>query len=479
MKNVLQWNPPEGLHGIELAYTVEYFIYGQKQWLSKSECRHINRTYCDLSAETSDYEHQYYAKVKAIWETNCSEWAETHRFYPLWETKIGPPEFVLNVGEKSISIVLMAPEKWKRNPEDPTVSMEQIYSNLKYNISLYNNKSKAMWSQFVTNHTLELSWLQPNTLYCVTAESFVPGLLRSAQSSQQCVSTLKDQISAFKIIFWYVFPMSVALLLFSVIGYSIYQYIHVGKEKHPANLLWIYESGFDKRFFMPAEKINFNILDDSKVPQEKVENMDERSGLPAPEPSWTAEPHLEEAWTKHIGYASHVMENFSDLEESGQGASLNQEEWLGIAVPTEKAAIEYKYHVQADISPEPAGDQLGVQEEGPKEGTLPVQQAFLAQTFLCSYTPRLCDVEQKHTVPGEGREEPPMTLLDWNPERGRLCIPSLSSFDPEPEDRKHREGYNLPEQSLLSRLYEKPAEESEDYLMGFMEEWRLYVQMEN
>lgn len=61
--------------------------YGQKKWLNKSECRHINRTHCDLSAETSDYEHQYYAKVKATRGSDCSKWAETGRFYPFLESK--------------------------------------------------------------------------------------------------------------------------------------------------------------------------------------------------------------------------------------------------------------------------------------------------------------------------------------------------------------------------------------------------------
>lgn len=61
--------------------------YGQKKWLSKSECRNILRTYCNLSAETSDYEHQYYARVKAVWGTNCSKGAQTGRFYPFLESK--------------------------------------------------------------------------------------------------------------------------------------------------------------------------------------------------------------------------------------------------------------------------------------------------------------------------------------------------------------------------------------------------------
>lgn len=80
--------PRESIEGAALL--ILCFIlsrYGQKKWLNKSECRNINRTYCDLSAETHDYEHQYYAKVKAIWGRSCSKWAETGRFYPLLESK--------------------------------------------------------------------------------------------------------------------------------------------------------------------------------------------------------------------------------------------------------------------------------------------------------------------------------------------------------------------------------------------------------
>ncbi|XP_048210125.1 interleukin-20 receptor subunit alpha isoform X2 [Perognathus longimembris pacificus] len=409
-------------------------------------------------------------------------------------SQIGPPKVSLATSEKSISIVLSAPEKWKRNPEDPTVSMQQIYSNLKYNISVYNTKSKRTWSQFVTNHTLVLSLLEPSTLYCITVESFVPGPRRPAQPSQQCVSTLKDQTSALKvkIIFWYVLPVSVVLFLFSVIGYSIYRYIHVGKEKHPANLILIYGSEFDKRFFTPAEKIvvniiTFNILDDSQISQkDTVENINDRPNLPAPAPvpSWSGEPHAEEAWVKHLGYTSPLMGILCDVEERGQGVSLTQEAWLGAATPTEEAATDYEYDIRADISLGPAEDQPNVQEEGPRPGTLPVQQTTLAQALLYSYAPGLCDLEQERTVPDQGRAEPPMTLVDWDPRTGRLCIPSLSSFDPEPEDCGHWEADSLPEQSLLSRLYEQqasntPAEEREEYLQEFTEEWGLYVQMES
>uniref|UniRef100_A0A8C6EKW1 Interleukin-20 receptor subunit alpha n=1 Tax=Microcebus murinus TaxID=30608 RepID=A0A8C6EKW1_MICMU len=507
MKNILQWNPPEGLQGIEVTYTVQYFIYGQKKWLNKSECSNISRTYCDLSAETSDYEHQYYAKVKAIWEANCSKWAETGRFYPFLETQIGPPEVALTTEEKSISIVLTAPEKWKRNPEDSSVSMQQIYSNLKYNVSICNTKSNRMWSQCVTNHTLVLTWLEPNTLYCVHVASFVPGPPRPARPSEkQCVRTLKDQSSEFKvkIIFWYVLPISVTVFLFSVMGYSIYRYIHVGKEKHPANLILIYGNEFDKRFFVPAEKIminfiTFNILDDSKISHKDMGLLEKSSdvtldNLKDTEPSGDPEPAGEEEEVEHLGYASHLMEIFCDCEEDTKGTSLSQQDSLSSTIPTHTTGTGYEYDIRtADIRVGPEDPELSLQEEASTQGSLFEQQAAWAnlgpQTLLHSGTPELRDLQrqaQEHTDSEAGpEEEPSATLVDWDPRTGRLCIPSLSGCDQDAEGCEHPEkDCHMEEEGLLARLHEeqatdKPPEENETYLLRFMEEWGLYVQMEN
>ncbi|KAJ8797341.1 hypothetical protein J1605_017569 [Eschrichtius robustus] len=481
MKNILQWNPPQGLQGVEVTYSVQYFIfllsrYGQKKWLNKSECRNISRTYCDLSAETSDYEHQYYAKVKAIWGTNCSKWAETGRFYPFLETQIGPPEVALTTDEKSISIVLTAPKKWKKNPEESSISLEQIYSNLKYNVSIYNTKSNRTWSQCVTNRTLVFSWLEPDTLYCVLVESFVPGPPRLAQPSEKrCVSTLKDQTSTLKvkIILCYVLPISVTVFIFSVMCYSMYRYTHVSKEKHPANLM-------NFRFGPYYSMI-------SLVYGGKKSN--DASDLN--EPSEDREPHQEEVEVKHLGYASHVVDIVYDSEKSTRGTSLTQQEPPSRTMATDKAVIEYECDIRtSDISVGPGGQEFNSQEEVSLQGRLSEQQATLAdlgpQTLPYSYTPQLRDLDhlpQGRVDTEEGPEaEPSTTLVDWDPQTGRLCIPSLSSFEPDSERCKHPESEGLKEEGLLSRLYQdqapdKTLEEHEAYLMQFMEEWGLYVQM--
>lgn len=492
MKNVLHWNPPEGQHGAEVTYTVQYFIYGQKKWLTVSECRSINRTYCDLSAETSDYEHQYYAKVQAIRDTKCSEWVETGRFYPFLETQVGPPEVVLKTGEKSISIVLTAPEKWKINPKDDPVSMQQIYSNLKFNVSVYNTKSRT-WSQYITNSTLEFSWLEPSTLYCVHVESFVPGPPRLPLPSQKrCFSTLEDHMSAlkFKVIFWYVLPTSVIVFLFSVIGYSVYHYIHAGKEKHPSNLVLIYGNEIE-RFFEPTETITFNfitlnLLDDSKRSQKDMSLLgksSDSSSLNDPELRGSWEPHLEEVERQHLGYSSHLMDNVCGAERSYRNACLTQREWLSSTMPTPEADTEPEYSVPADFYREAEDHQFCGQEEASSTGKLSETQAALA-----NLGPPLEDLHplgQEHPGSEEGpEEESSTTLVDWDPHTGRLCIPSLPSFGQEPVEYRRYERDRLAEGGLLSRLCEsqapdKPEDEHENYFMQFMEEWGLNVQMES
>lgn len=59
------------------------------------------------------------------------------------------------------------------------------------------------------------------------------------------IFSLTDQMSALKVkvILWYVLPTSVIVFLFSVMGYSVYRYIRVGKEKQPSNLVSAWHGG--------------------------------------------------------------------------------------------------------------------------------------------------------------------------------------------------------------------------------------------
>lgn len=48
---------------------------------------------------------------------------------------------------------------------------------------------------YITNSTLEFTWLEPSTRYCIHVESFVPGLPRVPLPSQKrCFSTLEGKL---------------------------------------------------------------------------------------------------------------------------------------------------------------------------------------------------------------------------------------------------------------------------------------------
>ncbi|XP_043859426.1 interleukin-20 receptor subunit alpha [Dromiciops gliroides] len=506
MKNVLQWNSPEGLRGAKVVYTVQYLIYGQKTWLNKSECRNINRTYCDLSWETYDHEEQYYGRVKAVWEKCSSKWAGTERFNPWSETQIGPPEVALTPGEKSISVVLTAPEKWKRNAEDTSVSMHQIYPSLKYNVSIYNTKTNKKWYKFVTNHTLELPQLESNTLYCVSVQAYIPGPLRKAKPSEnQCITTLKDQTSELKIkiILCYILPISVTAFIFSVIGYSMYRYIHIGKEKRPTNLVLIYGTGYDQRHFAPAEKIVVNFITLSIVEDAKTSSKDlslmgkvcDISDLSTAE-NMESKSHEEEPEVKHLGYASKARGIFCDNEETLSCLSPGQQELLCTSRTKNEPIIEYEFDVRpSDIGTDYQDQEINLQERISFQGKLMLESEstlanFGQEALLCSYNPQLRNLQQgaqeDTEIKKKQEEEESRTLVDWDPQTGRLCIPSLSHCEHVLDEKggENSEYDVYPNEGLLSKLYDAQAPNksppgNETYLMQFMEEWGLHIQMED
>lgn len=60
----------------------------------------------------------------------------------IFPAKIDPPMVSVSATDKSISIVLTAPEKWKRSPEKESISLLQVYPGLQYNVSVLNKKTK-------------------------------------------------------------------------------------------------------------------------------------------------------------------------------------------------------------------------------------------------------------------------------------------------------------------------------------------------
>lgn len=60
----------------------------------------------------------------------------------IFPAKIDPPMVSVSSTDRSILIILTAPEKWKRSPEEESISLLQVYPGLQYNVSLLNKKTK-------------------------------------------------------------------------------------------------------------------------------------------------------------------------------------------------------------------------------------------------------------------------------------------------------------------------------------------------
>ncbi|XP_053919922.1 interleukin-20 receptor subunit alpha isoform X2 [Cuculus canorus] len=378
MKNVLHWSAPEGT-GDGVLYKVKYLVYGVGKWIRKPECRNINRTWCDLSSETSDYEEQYYASVKAFLNEMCSDWIETTRFNPLTDTKIDPPMVSISSTDKSISITLTAPEKWKRSPEGESVSLLQVYPGLQYNVSVLNKKTKKRWFFSVSNNTLVVPRLEPGTAYCVSAQIHVTTpLLHSEFSKEYCIATLKDKTSdeTITVVLGYVLPIMLAVLFISMIWYCVHRYIHVSKQKHPTNLVWHYTDKCKERVLIPCEKIVINLItvnEDEYKPSEESNHLSETKN-----PCYCTVyngtegkdlPSKEVLETKHLLDISHEEisreeDILAERDQTGEWPSYGQPGTKNTLRQNNAGTVEYEHDVRAeDIGPGQKLEDLSLKEK--------------------------------------------------------------------------------------------------------------------
>ncbi|XP_030346439.1 interleukin-20 receptor subunit alpha isoform X2 [Strigops habroptila] len=509
------------------AQDMEYSTrYGVGKWIRKPECRNINRTWCDLSSETSDYEEQYYASVKAFLNGMCSDWIETTRFNPLTDTKIDPPMVSVSSTEKSISIILTAPEKWKKSPEEESVSLLQVYPGLQYNVSVLNKKTKKRWWFSISNTTLVVPWLEPGTAYCVSAQIHVTTpLLHSGFSKEYCIATLKDKTAdeAMTVIFGYVLPIMLAVLFISMICYCVHKYIHVSKQKHPTNLVWHYTDKCRERVFIPCEKIVVNLItvngDEYKPSRESSHLSERKSPRYYTVYSGTEEkdlPSKEVLETKHLLETSHEE---TSLEEEILAGGDQTGNWPSCGHPGTKntlrqksaETVEYEHDVRAeDFSPaqelqektsaprgllgepqvalgnlenmktgQPYCPQLDVRAAdrflGQKIEVLSLKMVDAADELTGGTHINLVDFDtgksgqitypqlEKITQGLTAKEGEQTILVDWDPHTGRLYIPTLSSV----ENRVCEGVFKCDDpdkERILSRLYEKEVSDksSED-----------------
>uniref|UniRef100_A0A8C7ZJV3 Fibronectin type-III domain-containing protein n=1 Tax=Oryzias sinensis TaxID=183150 RepID=A0A8C7ZJV3_9TELE len=196
LRNVLHWLPghdtPNDTH-----FTVQYAIYGesvdggnQLKWRAVRQCTVIVRTWCDLSAQTSDLDDGYYARVRSVVRKKSSKWTGLQRrFDPKEETRLGPPLITVEVHNNTATITLKGPMRYQLNNQTTAISMAEIYTHMTYNLSVHNTHLDQMVSFF------KYRLLSYNTKYCFSAQSrlvFMP--IECQRSAWFCITTAQGII---------------------------------------------------------------------------------------------------------------------------------------------------------------------------------------------------------------------------------------------------------------------------------------------
>ncbi|XP_039522181.1 interleukin-20 receptor subunit alpha-like [Pimephales promelas] len=236
LRNIVKWTPGEGSPN-DTVFSVEYAKYGEEEtigsgrlrWRRVKQCRSITHTECDVSQETSDLHEQYYARVRAVSAHTHSLWSEsTHRFDPFLDTVIGPPHVEVNLLHNYMNVTIKGPFRWrtKRTKEDS--SLMEIFSEMIYDLSVFNSRSNHTNHMHLTNGSVRLGPLDFSTRFCLVVYAKSKTLpLDYKPSEQLCVETPKDPFrdQLLAAMLGGVLPSALCLCVLAVLGGLIHCYI--------------------------------------------------------------------------------------------------------------------------------------------------------------------------------------------------------------------------------------------------------------
>lgn len=239
LQNVLHWELPARRTAGKQQFSVQYKVYGEKDWKIKAECQNITKTYCDLSNETDYYKEHYYARVRSVSEAGLSNWIKSGRFNPEMETIFTSPKVKLEAGVCSITIILTPPKKWQYNLHQ-SIPLTKMFHELKFEILVIDEKINKSCTYLENGDFKKVDTLEHDTTYCVTVRSVEhSSLRRSDPSKNQCIKTPKDPAKQMVqiILFGCVLPVLLFIFIFALACCFMYKYVNARDQKQPINLL--------------------------------------------------------------------------------------------------------------------------------------------------------------------------------------------------------------------------------------------------
>ncbi|XP_028296136.1 interleukin-20 receptor subunit alpha isoform X2 [Gouania willdenowi] len=247
LRNVLHWvqgnDSSEDTH-----FIVEYAIYGDStegnkgrrvHWRPVPQCTKIVQTWCDLSKETEDEEQGYYARVRSVHRKTFSKWTLTQRrFDPKSETSFGPPLVTVEIKNNSAIITMTGPMRHLPTKNTTLLSMQTIYPQMTYNLSINNTNRNQMHHFLVVSSPFKYHLTDHSTQYCFSARSkFLNMPVECHSSAWQCITTPPDPVVEHlkKVIVGIAVP-ALFLCVIVVVCYILYQYLTGNGQKSPYTL---------------------------------------------------------------------------------------------------------------------------------------------------------------------------------------------------------------------------------------------------
>uniref|UniRef100_A0A8C6SK69 Fibronectin type-III domain-containing protein n=1 Tax=Neogobius melanostomus TaxID=47308 RepID=A0A8C6SK69_9GOBI len=236
LRNILQWSPGKDTP-TNTKYHVNYAIYGERKekrvhWRSVPHCTEITRTWCDLSEETSDLEHGYYAKVRAVSRKSNSKWVLTKRFHPKHDIEFGPPNISVEVDDKYAVITIEGPMKYLPNNNTPQVSMATLYPHLTYNLSIHNTQSGQIHHFILTSNQYKYRTMNHGPK-CVFLPEHSQSMCPPNTIPQPGTASRHLKVTATR----FTGRFTVLLCLLGVGSYILYKYLLGTDQKSPSNLV--------------------------------------------------------------------------------------------------------------------------------------------------------------------------------------------------------------------------------------------------
>lgn len=461
LRNILQWSPGKDTPA-DTKYRVLYAIYGDSKekrvhWRPALHCAEITRTWCDLSEETSDLEHGYYAKVRAMSRKRNSEWAWTHkRFDPKIDTEFGPPHVSVEVDDKYVFVTIEGPMKYLPNNNTPQVSMATLYHMI-YNLSVHNTRNGQIRHFTLTSNQYNYRTMDHGAEICFSAKTLLKYMPAKHHSSAWlCITTpgapLIDRLERIVIISTAV--PGVLLCLLAVGSYLLHKYLLGADQRSPVNLFQRMPAFFPPPVPVQSERINVIVVTVPKDEEPVKKLCPELSNvIPAPEAPKRQDNCGSERPSHDVGGCDVKNQRYKPKEwqiaaESSGGAYASQNSFLqsqssisnvftnqpreelsqnaSSSVDEEEFVVSSGYASQIALSPQPSD----------RSHDLPDDYGFVSCAGYAPQHERAArSMNQSDLLPddygfvglaaAEEADDSSCLQIDWSPTTQRLIIPGL------------------------------------------------------